>query len=225
MKILVVEDEKALLASLGSFIREEGHTCELAGTFREASEKTDLYQYDLFILDVGLPDGNGLDLIPMIKKGQHDAGILILSAKSSLDDKISGFDSGADDYLAKPFHLVELNARIKAIYRRRFFKGRERLVLGEMELLPDEKLAKVNGELLDLTRKEFELLVFLFTNPNRVLSKESIAEHLWGDSIDSADSFDFIYSHIKNIRKKIKEKGGIDRVKTVYGLGYKFYTE
>jgi DNA-binding response OmpR family regulator len=177
------------------------------------------------ILDVGLPDGNGLNLITQIKIRHPETGILILSARNSMDDKVAGLDFGADDYLGKPFHLAELNARIRAIYRRRYFNGQEKIAFGQVELLLNEKLALVNHQQLDLTRKEFDLLVFMFTNPNRVLSKESIAEHLWGDSIDSSDSFDFVYSHIKNIRKKIHEKGGEDCITTVYGLGYKCSVE
>ncbi len=225
MKILVVEDEVPLLESLSSFIRQEGHTCEISSGYLDASQKIDLYNYDLLILDVGLPDGNGLDLIPQLKSRCPETGVLILSAKSSMDDKVAGLDSGADDYLGKPFHLAELNARIRAIYRRRFFSGREKLEFGNIELRLSEKIALVNNEPIELTRKEFELLEFFLTNPNRVLSKESIAEHLWGDAIDSSDSFDFVYSHIKNIRKKICEKGGIDCIKTIYGLGYKYLVE
>ena len=187
--------------------------------------KIDLYQYDIIVLDVGLPDGSGLKIIPVLKSTHPETGVLILSARASMDDKINGLEFGADDYLTKPFHLAELNARIRAIERRRNFKGRNQLEIGDFLIVQEEHKAFVNGLPLDLTRKEFDLVVFFAANLNRVLTKESIAEHLWGDHMDLSDNFDFVYNYIKNIRKKIQEKGGTDPIKTIYGLGYKFSIE
>ena len=225
MKILVIEDERPILESVVDFIIERGHVCEQASSLSEALMKIDLYQYDLIILDVGLPDGNGLKIIPVLKSAHPETGVLILSAKASMDDKITGLEFGADDYLTKPFHLAELNARIRAIDRRRNFKGRNQLEIGDFLIVQNEHKAFVKGLPLDLTRKEYDLMVFFTANLNRVLTKESIAEHLWGDHMDLSDSFDFVYTYIKNIRKKIQEKGGNDPIKTIYGLGYKFSIE
>jgi len=222
MKILLIEDEKALSDSILSYLREEGHTCELAGDFKSAGMKTDIYGYDCVVVDITLPGGSGLDIIRELKKKGSEAGIIIISAKNSLDDKITGLDLGADDYLTKPFHLSELNSRIKSIIRRRNFKGNNEIVFHEISLVPEEMQVLVNKKPIVLTKKEFDLLLFFISNKNRVITKESIAEHLWGDDMDTANSFDFIYSHIKNLRKKLIEKGSEDYIQTVYGMGYKF---
>lgn len=222
MKLLVIEDHDQLSGNIKSYLMKEGFVCEVAENYSRAMEKLYGYTYDLIVLDLMLPDGNGLDLLRVIKENWPDTGILIISAKNALDDKIKGLNLGADDYLAKPFHLSELNARLRAIYRRRNQKGEEILRFEEMDLNPTTFEVTVNGRLLDLTRKEFELIQYLIVNPNRVLTKQSIAEHLWGDYMDTADSFDFVYQHIKNLRKKIAEAGGRDYIQTVYGVGYKF---
>jgi len=222
MKILLIEDEKALSDSILSYLREEGHTCELASDFKSAGLKTDLYSYDCLVVDITLPGGSGLEIIRELKKKGSEAGIIIISAKNSLDDKISGLDLGADDYLTKPFHLSELNSRIKSIIRRRTFKGSKEIVFNEISMIPEEMQVMVGKKQIVLTKKEFDLLLFFISNKNRVITKESIAEHLWGDNMDTADSFDFIYSHIKNLRKKLIEKGSEDYIQTVYGMGYKF---
>ncbi len=222
MKILIVEDEKELSAIVESFLLKEGFMCETAATFDEADEKLDLYQYDIALVDITLPGGSGLQLIETLKKHNADTGIIIISAKNSLDDKLSGLDLGADDYLTKPFHLAELNSRIKALLRRRKFKGATTVSFQEIEIFPDEGSVTIAGLPIILTKKESELLLFFVTNQNRLLSRETIAEHLWGDNIDLADNFDFIYTHINNLRKKIEKAGGNDYVKTVYGIGYKF---
>ncbi len=222
MKILIVEDEKELSAIVESFLQKEGFLCETAATFNEADEKMDLYQYDIALVDITLPGGSGLKLIENLKKHNADTGIIVISAKNSLDDKLTGLDLGADDYLTKPFHLAELNSRIKALLRRRRFKGATTVSFHEIEIFPDEGSVTVAGLPIILTKKEFELLLFFVTNQNRLLPRESIAEHLWGDNIDLADNFDFIYTHINNLRKKIMKVGGNDYVKTVYGMGYKF---
>lgn len=221
MKILIVEDEQAIRESMVDYLRKEGYLCETAAYFYLAYEKIQLYSYDLTILDITLPDGSGLDLLRSIKKLHPETGVLILSAKNSLDDKISGLNLGADDYLTKPFHLTELNARVKALFRRRFFKGSQSIVFEEIEIDPESNVLKVHGQALELTKKEFNLLMYFITNKNRVLTKAAIAEHLWGDYMDLADNFDLVYSHIKNLRKKIVSVGGKDYIKTVYGMGYK----
>jgi DNA-binding response OmpR family regulator len=225
MKILIVEDEKDLLNAMVDYLHQSGMSCEKASTLEEALERIDLYDYDGIILDIGLPDGSGLRVIEEMKKKNHQTGILIVSAKNSLDDRLAGLNIGADDYIIKPFHMPELVARIKSVFRRRSFQGKKELVMNELRVIPDEMMFFVNDKQVPLTKTEHDLLMFLLSNSNKVLTKESIAEHLWGDHADMADSFDFIYSHIKNLRKKIIDHGGRDYVKSVYGVGYKFHSE
>lgn len=222
MKILLIEDEPSLGESIYSFLKKEGFICEWAKNFREADEKIHIYEYDCFLVDITLPGGNGLELISLLKKRRSEAGVIIISAKNSLDDRITGLDLGADDYLTKPFHLPELNSRIKSLLRRRLNRGGTVIEFNEISVNPANREVHVNGNLLELTGKEYGLLVYFISNKNRVITKEAIALHLWGDEKDVADSFDFIYSHIKNLRKKIMDKGGEDYIKTVYGMGYKF---
>jgi DNA-binding response OmpR family regulator len=222
MKILVIEDEAALCETIVAYLEEEGYRCEQAGTVELGSEKVNLYEYDCMLIDIGLPDGSGLSLIKELKRCHPETGIIIISARNSMDDKISGLDLGADDYLTKPFHLPELNSRIKSLLRRRKFEGKRELVIDKITILPENRQVLINTELLQLTRKEFDLLMFFVSNRGRVLTKESIAEHLWGDFADSADSFDFVYSHIKNLRRKLVEKTGTDYFQNVYGTGYTF---
>ena len=222
MKLLIIEDEKELSNSIASYLRDEGYVCEKARSFEQAEDKLAGYDYDVIILDITLPDGNGLNLINQIKKYHKESGILILSAKNSLDDKLKGLDLGADDYLTKPFHLAELNSRVNAIIRRKNFEGQNLINFNEITIDPMAKTVLVNNQELTLTKKEYDLAVFLITNKNRVLTKETIAEHLWGDHIDMVDNFDFIYTHIKNLRRKIIEAEGNDYLKTVYGMGYKY---
>ncbi len=225
MKILVVEDEKELSKSITLYLKQEGYLCEVAYNFETATEKAMLYCYDCIIVDIMLPDGNGLDIIRMLKKEHPDSGIIIISAKNAVDDKITGLDIGADDYLTKPFHLSELSARIKSVLRRRSFSGNKEIIFNEIKVLPDSSQVFVNESEIVLTKKEYDLLIFFITNKNRVITKESIAEHLWGDNMDMVDSFDFIYTHIKNLRKKIVERNGNDYIRTVYKMGYKFTAE
>ena len=222
MKVLILEDEENLRETIVSFLEEEGFVCEQAGTLELASEKLDLYAYDCLLVDIGLPDGNGLDLIKQLKIKHPDTGIIIISARNSLDDKVTGLDLGADDYLSKPFNLTELNSRIKSVYRRLKLGGKKELVFGNLQILPEyHQVYGKNGPIF-LTKKEFDLLLYFVSNPKRVLTKESIAEHLWGDFADSADSFDFVYSQIKNLRKKLLEKTGVDYFRNIYGTGYSF---
>ncbi len=225
MKILVVEDEKYLRETIVSFLEEEGYICEQADCLEFGTEKINLYEYDCLLVDIGLPDGNGLNLVKSLKKLHSGTGIIIISAKNSLDDKISGLDLGADDYLTKPFHLSELNSRIKSLLRRRKFDGKKEITFDNIRIVPENRQAYINNELLTLTKKEFDLLLFFIANPKRVLTKESIAEHLWGDFIDTSDSFDFVYSHIKNLRRKLFEKSGANYFQNVYGSGYTFLAD
>lgn len=225
MKILIVEDEIELLNSIYTFLQKGDFVCETASTFFEAEDRFISYNYDIVILDINLPDGNGLDLLKQIKKTKPETGVLIVSAKDSLDDKLMGLDLGADDYITKPFHLAELNSRVNSIIRRRKFKGSEKIIFNEIEIDSSAKSVKANNKTIDLTKKEYFLLLYFITNKNRVLTKEAIAEHLWGDNIDLVDNFDFIYTHMRNLRKKIKETGATDYLKTIYGLGYKFSDE
>ena len=225
MKILVIEDEVALRETIVSYLEEEGFRCEHAGTLEAGSEKVSLYEYDCLLVDIGLPDGNGLSLVKELKKYHSGTGIIIISAKNSMDDKISGLDLGADDYLTKPFHLPELNSRIKSLLRRRKFEGKQAVVIDNITILPENRQVIVNNEPLQLTKSEFDLLLFFVSNRGRVLSKESIAEHLWGDFADAADSFDFVYSHLKNLRRKLLEKAGNYYLENVYCTGFVFVAE
>ncbi len=225
MKILIVEDEVALQESISSYLKIEGYICESALSFAEAEEKISLYQYDCMLIDVNLPDGSGFDLIKLAKSQNVVTGIIIISARETIDDRITGLNTGADDYIVKPFHLSELNARIYSLLRRIHFKGDDKIIFNEIQVNPLERTVFVNHSQLDLTKKEYDLLLYFLSNKDRVLTKESICEHLWGDYADSLGSFDFVYTHIKNLRKKIIEKDGLNYFKTVYGVGYKFVSK
>jgi len=222
MKILVVEDEIELLTTVSNYLTKEKYICELAENFQKAKKKLSINEYDIILLDITLPDGDGIDLLQTIRKNNIRAGVIILSAKNSLDDKITGLDFGADDYMTKPFQLSELNSRIKAILRRHKFGGDSTLHFNEISITTDSKTVKINNKEIVLTKKEYDMLLYFIINKNRVLTKEAIAEHLWNDNIDLSDNFDFIYTHLNNIRRKIKSKGGNDYIKTIYGMGYKF---
>src|SRR5574337_72560 len=222
MKILLIEDDPELRRSIKQFLYQEGYVVESAADFGKASEKAGIYDYDCVLVDITLPGGNGLDIIRQLKKAKSKTGIIIISAKNSLDDKLLGLELGADDYLTKPFHLSELNARIKSVVRRMSFEGNKEIVFDAVRIDPEAQQVLVNGKKITLTKKEFDLLIFFISNKNRVVTKESIAAHLWGDSMDMADSYDFIYSHIKNLRKKLVEAGAPDYIRTIYGAGYKF---
>lgn len=221
MKVLIVEDHKELADNIESYLAKEGSVVNTAQSYYEAIDRLVSFSYDILVLDIMLPDGNGLDVLHELKKQQVNTGVIISSAKNSLDDKLKGLDMGADDYITKPYHLSELNARIKAIYRRRNFEGNRLITYNEITVNPDTLEVSVHDTLITLTRKEYELLVYFLANRNRVITKQSIAEHLWGDHMDLADSFDFVYQHIKNLRKKITTAGGNDYISTIYGLGYR----
>lgn len=221
MKVLLVEDETDLLQLLRTYLWREGYRVEEATTFKEAYRKLISYEYDAVLIDLNLPDGDGLELIRLIRQEDYPTGILITSVRGDIEERVRGLEYGADDYLVKPFHLSELNARIKAVWRRKSVAPGKLLEAGELSVQPDQRIAKIGAETLNLTRKEFDILLFLLRNRNRVVPKESIAEHLWGDYMDEAVSYDFIYAHVKNLRKKLAKKGGEDYVRTVYGIGYK----
>jgi DNA-binding response OmpR family regulator len=222
MKVLIIEDHQELARNIHDFLAREGYICELSSTLEEAREKLSLFQYDCVLLDIGLPDGNGMSLLQQIRAEHQQSNVLIISAKNALDDKIVGLEKGADDYLTKPFHLAELHARIRAIYRRKNLGGANIVEFNEISLNTDTFEARVGTALLDTTRKEFDLLLYFLVNKNRVLSRQSIAAHLWGDYTDNLANFDFVYQHVKNLRRKISNAGGMDYISTVYGLGYKF---
>jgi DNA-binding response OmpR family regulator len=222
VKILVIEDERTLSDSIIQYLQHENYICEPAHTYEEGLEKILEHHYDCIILDIMLPDGNGLKLLEALKQEQKLEGVIIISAKNSLDDRVKGLNLGADDYLAKPFHLPELSARVSAIIRRKLFRGRNVITLHELELDLNGRTFTVHQKPVELTRKEYDLLVFLVSNKNRVVSKNAIAEHLSGDFADNFDNYDIIYAHIKNLKRKLQEAGSNDYLKTVYGLGYKF---
>lgn len=223
MKYLVAEDELDLQQSIVTYLQRDGNICEVASDFGEASEKAAIYDYDVIILDINLISGSGLDVLRFLKKEKKRAGviIIIISANNSLTDKLEGLDLGADDYITKPFHLAELNSRIKAVLRRGKYGGDEIMEFNEIKIDTKSRTAYIDGKAIALTRKEYDLLVFFISNKGRVLSKEIIAEHLWGDNSDLLDNFDFIYVHINNLRKKLTAEGA-KYIKTAYGSGYKF---
>jgi DNA-binding response OmpR family regulator len=224
MKVLIVEDNSDLARNIQEFLTREGYVCEWGSTFDKAREKLVCFQYDCVVLDIMLPDGDGLNLLEFIKSQKIKTNVLIVSAKNSLDDRIRGLDLGADDYLTKPFHLPELNARLKAIYRRNALEGDSIVSFNEIAIDTKMLEARVNDILLDLTKKEFDLLLYFLINKNRILSRQSLAAHLWGDYTDNLANFDFVYQHVKNLRKKISAANGKDYIGTVYGIGYKFDT-
>lgn len=222
MKILIIEDEEGLRESIEEYFTGEGNICETAATYHSALGKINLYRYDCILLDITLPGGNGMNILKTLKENNHPDGLLIISAKNSLDDRLEGLNLGADDYLVKPFHLSELKARVTAIIRRKTFNGSNQLLFNELTIDLLAKEVKVGKLQVKLTRKEYALLLYFIANKGKVVSKNAIAEHLWGDGIDIADNFDFIYSHIKNVRKKLVEAGCRDYIQAAYGLGYKF---
>lgn len=223
LKILIIEDEQELAETIDTYLSANGYSCERAHSFATALNKTEENTFDCILLDIGLPDGNGLELLKWLKEDKKEDGVIIISAKDSLDDKIAGLNIGADDYLSKPFHLSELNARIFSVIRRKHFDGSSLIKINELDIDLQNKTVKVKGSLIELTKKEFELLLYFVANKNRLLSRDAIAEHLW--QFDMGGNYDFIYTHIKNLRKKLVEAGCEDIIKSVYGMGYKLVTE
>lgn len=221
MKILIAEDEISLQDSIQKFLQRDGHICESASDYHEAVYKVSLYEYDLILLDINLITGSGLELLKLIKKENKKMAVIIISANNSLDNKIEGLDLGADDYMTKPFQLTELNSRIRAVMRRGKYGGYSSINFNEISINTEAMQVYVNDKPIQLTLKEYDLLVYFITNKNRVLSKEAIAEHLWGDHIDTVDNFDFIYVHINHLRNKLTSVAA-NYIKTVYRIGYKF---
>ena len=221
MKILVVEDEKQLREIIKESLQKDRFVVETANDAASASDKLEAYSYDCLLLDIMLPDGNGLDILRKIKQDGRKENVIIISAKDAIDDKINGLDLGADDYLAKPFHLAELSARIRSVARRNNHGGDTTVRIGNLEICPDSREVSVDGKLLDLSRKEYDILEYFINRRGRLINKLTLAESVWGDHIDMADNFDFIYAHIKKHRKKLNEAGSGIEIKSVYGLGYK----
>ncbi len=222
MKILIIEDEPGLRQSIQKYLEYQGYICEAAGDFITGMEKVRTFNYDCVVVDIGLPYGNGLDIVKELKEIESKSGIIIISAKNALEDKLKGLELGSDDYLTKPFHLSELNARINAIIRRRNFGGNKIIEFNEIKLNAEAQRVTVNNRAVNLTDKEYQLLEYFIANNRRVLTKAAIAEHIWGDGYEQVSNYDFIYSHIKNLRKKLIDAGCEDYIKTVYGSGYRF---
>jgi len=221
MKILIVEDEQELSKSLEESLIKEKFVVETAENFSTASQKIHDYDYDCILLDIGLPDGNGLEILRQLKKANKAENVIIISARDSLDDKLTGLNLGADDYLTKPFHIAELNARIKAVIRRNKLEGKSRLEFGNLSLDIEDRKAYINEKKLSLNRKEFDILNHFLFNKTRLVTKTGLAEHVWGDNIDQVDNFDFIYYQIKNLRKKLRQAKSNVEIKAVYGIGYR----
>lgn len=225
MKVLIIEDETAIAASIKSYFKPNGIHCETASSFREAVSKIGAYDYDCILLDLMLPDGDGFNVLKELKAANKTDGVIIISAKENLETRIEGFNLGADDYLTKPFHLSELLVRVQALVRRKNFKGNNVINFNEIAIDVLSKTVSVNNKKLDTTKKEIDLLLFLIGNENKVLSKAAIAEHLSGDMADMLDNHDFVYAHIKNLKKKLTNAGSGDYIKTAYGLGYKWQND
>ncbi|OYX96930.1 MAG: DNA-binding response regulator [Sphingobacteriia bacterium 35-40-5] len=225
MKLLLIEDEKELAISIQNYLTDKDFVCEWVNNAKKATDKISIYDYDCILLDLMLPDGDGFEILKELKWQHKTDGIIIISAKETLETKIEGFNLGADDFLTKPFHLSELLVRVQALIRRKNFKGSNVVIFNEIEIDILSKIVKVRGVKLDITKKEIDLLLYLIGNENRVLSKSAIAEHLSGDMADMLDNHDFVYAHIKNLKKKLNDAGSGDYIKSVYGLGYKWKNE
>lgn len=221
MKILIIEDEPQMLENMRQTLEREQYIVETASNFADANDKIGVYNYDCILLDITLPDGNGLELLKQLKAMGKEDGVIIVSAKDSVDDRIKGLNLGADDYLPKPFHMAELHARVKAIVRRRNFEGNNRIEIGNVSLDPESRNVVIHGKEVVLNRKEYDVLTYMISNKTRLVTKTALAEHVWGDHIDQADSFDFIYSQIKNLRKKLSDAEATIEIDAVYGVGYK----
>jgi len=222
LKLLIIEDEQSLCESIQKYFTEEGNICEACNNLKVAIQKIDLYEYDCILLDIGLPDGEGFIVLEYLKSIGRDECVLIISARNSLEDKLKGLNIGADDYITKPFHLSELKARISAVFRRKSFGSTNTLIYKEVHIDLLGRSVTVNNKKIVFTKKEYDMLLYFIANKGKVISKNAIAEHLWGDEMDMIDSFDFIYTHIKNLRKKLMEVTGTDFFASVYGVGYKF---
>ena len=221
MKLLIIEDEKELAASIASYLKNENYTCEIASNFKQALEKIETSDYECIALDITLPGGSGMQLLKELKNNKKTDGVIIISAKNSIDDRINGLRLGADDYLVKPFHLSELAARINAIIRRKMYSGNNVIRFNEISIDTLAKEVRVKEDPVELTRKEYELLVYFLSNQRKVISKNALISHLWSQEMGTGESADIIYTHIKNLRKKLSEKGCGDYFRSLYGMGYK----
>tara|TARA_R110002072_G_C7798392_1_gene521469 strand:+ start:140 stop:814 length:675 start_codon:yes stop_codon:yes gene_type:complete len=222
MKILIVEDERELASDMVHYLSGEQYLCEVARDYESAIERIDLYDYDCILLDLMLPGGSGLQILQYLKDRNKQDGVIIISAKNSIEDKVKGLQIGADDYLAKPFHLSELSARIFSVMRRKQFDSSNIIEQNELKIDLMSKSVFVNGKPIQLTKKEFELLLLFIGNKNKVISKNAVAEHLSGDLADMMDNHDFVYAHMKNLKKKLTEAGYGNYLTTIYGTGYKW---
>lgn len=220
MKILIVEDEKDLISGFLTFSEQEKIYADVATTYQEASEKVYLYEYDCILLDINLPDASGLQLLEDLQKIDRNNGVIVVSARNSVTDKVKGLNLGADDYLTKPFHLSELSARIQAVIRRRKFDAPNLLCFGNLSIELNERKVVAGESLLNLTKKEYDILLHLIANKNRVITKNALAEYIWGDSIDNTDSFDFLFQHLKNLKKKLRQGQAAIQIRNIYGVGY-----
>lgn len=225
MKILIIEDEPSLRELIQRSLEKERYVVEAAADFQSGLRKIEDYDYDCVLLDIMLPDGNGLNLLEQLKKMHKRENVIIISAKHSLDDKVLGLELGADDYLPKPFHLAELNARIKSVIRRQRRDGEMDIRLANIRIVPDTFQVFVDDKEIELNRKEYDILLYFANRPGRLVNKNTLAESVWGDHIDQVDNFDFIYAQIKNLRKKLKDAGALAELKAVYGFGYKMTVE
>ena len=225
MKILLIEDEPSLRELIQRSLEKERYVVEAAADFQSGLRKIEDYDYDCVLLDIMLPDGNGLNLLEQLKKMRKRENVIIISAKDSLDDKVLGLELGADDYLPKPFHLAELNARIKSVIRRQRRDGEMDIRLANIRIVPDTFQVFVDDKEIELNRKEYDFLLYFANRPGRLVNKNTLAESVWGDHIDQVDNFDFIYAQIKNLRKKLKDAGALAELKAVYGFGYKMTVE
>lgn len=222
MRLLIVEDEKTLREDMMDYLSENGFKCDFSSSIKSGIQKINDVKYTCALVDMSLPDGSGMEVVTYIKTHKPEMGVIIVTAKNSLEDKLEGLNMGADDYLTKPFHLSELNARIYSVIRRRNFGGKNTLSFENLEIDPIEKKVVANGQTLILTKKEYEILVHLASNPTHLITKEALADAIWGDKAEMASSFDFVYSQIKNLKKKLHEAGLPNYIKVVYGMGYKF---
>ena len=220
-KIMIVDDDRNICELLRLYIEKEGFETAIANDGKAAVQMFDSVNPDLMLLDIMLPDGNGLQLLNTLKELRKQENVIIISAKDSLEDKVIGLDLGADDYLPKPFHLAELNARIKSVARRNHPGSPDFIEYGNIRVNPGLFRVYVNDTELELNRKEYDILYYFINRPDRLINKNLLAEAVWGDHIDQADNFDFIYAQIKNLRKKLNLAEASAEIKAVYGFGYK----
>lgn len=222
MRILIVEDERSLAAEIKQFLEKEEYNCDLAYTGTEASELIAINPYDFILLDIGLPDYNGLDLMKEAQEYNSEAYFIVITARGEIEDKIKGFDLGADDYLPKPFSLLELLSRIQAITRRKFGQQSSIVKFGSFSIDTVKKHLQYMDHAIDLTKKEYKLLSYLVLNKNRVLDRLQLTEHIWGEFFEDDYDSNYIDVHIKNIRKKLSAFDDTNWIKTIRGIGYKF---